>query len=266
MSKKYFFNALTCIDPVTNLVEMIRIDNITSRHFSQQFESCWLNRYPRPNKCIHDKGGEFIGWEFQELLETANIIDSPTTSCNPQTNSICERLHQTVANSLRATVTTRPPQNVQQAKQIVDNALSNAIHITRCAVSRSLGVSPGALVFRRDMFLDIPIISDPVEIQRKRQVIVDENLRRQNQKRREFNYSVGQELLMKTVNPDKLGPRSHRPYVITRVYTNGTVDIQRSENVTERINIRRIIPLPTIVLYFNIYKVWVLCVGISRGS
>ena len=117
-----------------------------------------------------------IGWVFQELLEIANIVDSPTTSPNPQANSICERFHQTVANILRATVTTQPPQNVQQAEQIIDNALSNAMHITRCAVSRSLGVLPGALVFRRDMFLDIPIIADLVEIQRKRQVIVDENL------------------------------------------------------------------------------------------
>ena len=67
--------------------------------------------------------------------------------------------------------------------QLIDNARSNAMHITRCAVSRSLGVSPGALVFRRDMFLDIPSIADLLEIQAKRRVIIDENLRRQNQKR-----------------------------------------------------------------------------------
>ena len=70
-------------------------------------------------------------------------------------------------------------------------------------------------------------------------MIADENLRRQNKERREFNYSVGQEILIKTVNPDKLKPGAHRPYVITRVYTNGKVDIQRSEIVTERINTRR---------------------------
>ena len=66
-----YFNALTCIDPVTNLVEMIRLENKTSNHVAQQFENCWLNRYPRPNKCIHDKGGEFIGPKFQGLLARA---------------------------------------------------------------------------------------------------------------------------------------------------------------------------------------------------
>ena len=111
------------------------------------------------------------------LLARADITDSPTTSRNSRANSVCERLHQTVANILRTTITAQPPRDAHQAEQIVDNALSNAMHITRCAVSRSLGISPGALVFRRDIFLDIPIIADLIEIQRKRQVIIDENLR-----------------------------------------------------------------------------------------
>ena len=81
-----------------------------------------------------------------------------------------------------------------------------------------------------------------MEIQAKRQIMIDENLRCQNQKRREFNYAIGQEVLVKTVNPNKLEPRAHGPYMITRVYTNGMVDIQRSEHEVERINIRRIIP------------------------
>ena len=136
----------------------------------------------------------------------------------------------------------RPPQDIQQAEQLIDDALSTTVHITRCAVSRALGVSPGALVFQRDMLLDIPIIADLLSIQEKRQITIDENLRRQNQKRREFHYSVNQEVLVKTVNPSKLEPRAHGPYRITRIYTNGTVDIQRTAHIIERINIRRLIP------------------------
>ena len=51
-----------------NLVELIRIENKTAEHVCRKFEECWLNRYPRPNKCIHDNGGEFIGWKFQNKL------------------------------------------------------------------------------------------------------------------------------------------------------------------------------------------------------
>ena len=83
------FNALTCIDPVTNLTELIRIDNKTSEHITQQFENVWLSRYPKPNSCIHDKGGEFIGWEFKQKLEQWGIRDKEITSKNPTANSIC---------------------------------------------------------------------------------------------------------------------------------------------------------------------------------
>ena len=220
----------------------IFISNKTSNHVTRKFEECWLNRYPRPNKRIHDNGGEFVGWEFQNLLTQCGIEDKPTTSQNPQANAVCERLHQTAANVLRTTISQNPPQNINQATAVIDYALSTTMHVTRCATSRALCISHGASVFRIDVFLDLPIIADLLQIQRKGQIMIDENLIRQNQKRRDFNYSIGQEVLAKAVNPSKLEPRAHGHYRIERVYTNETIDILRRENVTERINIRRVIP------------------------
>ena len=37
------FKALTCIDPVTNLVEIMRVENQTAEHVAQQFENAWLS-------------------------------------------------------------------------------------------------------------------------------------------------------------------------------------------------------------------------------
>ena len=122
------FNALTSIDPVTNLVEMIRINNKTSHHISVQFENSWLSRYPRPNRCIHDNGGEFIGHEFQLLLQQMGIKDVPTTSRNPQANAVCERMHQTVGNILRTLVHAHPPRNIQNAEALIDESLATAMH------------------------------------------------------------------------------------------------------------------------------------------
>ena len=42
------FNALTAIDTITNLVELVRIDNKTSDHIARQFTQLWLARYPWP--------------------------------------------------------------------------------------------------------------------------------------------------------------------------------------------------------------------------
>ena len=64
-SKVCEFNALTCIDTVSNLVELVRIDNKTATHIRDKFSQTWLCRYPRPIRCVHDKGGEFIDREFQ---------------------------------------------------------------------------------------------------------------------------------------------------------------------------------------------------------
>ena len=62
------FNALTCIDPVTNLVEIIQINEKTVHHVRDQFKNVWLSRYPKPNRCVHGNGNEFIAMEFQNLL------------------------------------------------------------------------------------------------------------------------------------------------------------------------------------------------------
>jgi len=67
------FDALTCIDTVTNLVELIRVDDKTSETISRRYAQCWLSRYPWPQRCVHDPGGEFTGAEFQTLLQNCHI-------------------------------------------------------------------------------------------------------------------------------------------------------------------------------------------------
>jgi hypothetical protein len=74
------FNALTCIDTASNLVKLIRIDNKTAEHICDKFTQSWLCQYPRPVQCLHDKGGEFIGQNFQWLLQIFSIKDVCSTS------------------------------------------------------------------------------------------------------------------------------------------------------------------------------------------
>ena len=151
--KEHTFLALTIIDPVTNLTELVRVDSKESDHIARKFAQTWLSRYPWPQRCIHDNGGEFTGWKFQKLLEQSNIKDVPTTSRNPTANAVCERMHQTVGNVLRTLVHDNPPRGTRQAKDLVNEALSIAQHALRCSVHTTLGSSPGSLVFNRDMFL-----------------------------------------------------------------------------------------------------------------
>jgi hypothetical protein len=151
-------------------------------------------------------------------------------------------MHQTVANVLRTLCNTNPPRNMNRARSIVDSALATAMHAMRTNVTTTLGSSPGALVFNRDMFLNVPLIADWHLIARRREHLVNESLRRQNMKRRRYDYVPGQQVLKKIHEPTKLGERTEGPYQIQSVHVNGTLTIILRPGVTERINIRRVIP------------------------
>jgi len=236
------FSALTCIDPVTNLTELKRINNKTSEHITMLFENEWLARYPRPARCIHDNGGEFTGWPFQRMLQLNYIKDVPTTSQNPQANAICERMHQTVGNILRTLIHAHRPQNPQSARELVDTALATAMHALRSSVNRSLQMTPGAVVFQRDMLLNIPLIADLHAIRERRQLIIDENLRKANAKRISHDYNVNELVLLIPQGTDKLDEKALGPFQIRRVHANGTVTLQIKPTVNKRVNIRRLKP------------------------
>ena len=241
-NKNVEFNALTCIDTASNLVELTRIDNKTSDHIRNKFTQTWLSRYPRPMRCVHDKGGEFIGSEFQWLLNMFSIKDIQSTAKNPQSNSICERMHQTVGNILRTVLYSNPPKNMSQARDIIDEALATAMHAMRTTVATTLGSPPGALAFGRDMFLNVPLVADWQTIASRREQLVNANLMRANQRRRHYDYAEGQQVLKIVHDPTKLGVRTTGPFTIERVHINGNLTIRLREGVTERVNIRRVRP------------------------
>ena len=127
----------------------------------------------------------------------------------------------------------------------MDEALAQAQLALRAVISTPLQASPGSLVFGRDMFLDVPFIANWQWIQGRRQQLVDEALRRQNSRRRHYDYIVDQQVLKDVHQPTKIGIRRTGPYRITQVHTNGNVTIELRPGITERINIRRISPYRT---------------------
>jgi hypothetical protein len=99
-------------------------------------------------------------------------------------------MHQTVGNVLRILLHANPPQNIVNAKQYVDEALSIAMRPMRAGVHSTLDSSPGNLAFIRDMFLNIPLTADWHTITQRRMHLIHENLMRENQKRREYDYAT----------------------------------------------------------------------------
>ena len=116
------------------------------------------------------------------------------------------------------------------------------MHAMRIGIHTTLGSSPGNLVFNRDMFLNIPLIADWHAITLRREHLINENLIRENQKRRRYDYLPQQRILKKRWKPRKLDERTSGPYRVLQTQLNGTVTIELRPGVSERLNIRRIIP------------------------
>lgn len=126
--------------------------------------------------------------------------------------------------------------------QDIDEFLINASWAVRSTYHTVLRSTPGAAIFGRDMLFDIPYIADWKAIGKRRQDSVNQNTARENTRRLDFDYVLGQRVMVRKDGIlRKAEDRYVGPYVITQVHTNGTVRIQRG-TLSERINIRRITP------------------------
>jgi hypothetical protein len=89
---------------------------------------------------------------FKEMCDNLGIKCRPTTSYNPQGNSIIERIHQVMGNMLRAFELEKrepdPDDPWNELLQACAFGIRSTCHTT-------LQASPGQLVFGRDMIHDV---------------------------------------------------------------------------------------------------------------
>ncbi len=88
--------ALTTINPCTNLLKIKQLQTKTSKYCAQTLSNNWLVRYPWPLRCVQDQGPGFMGAKFQALLHCAGVLSVPTTAGNPQRNSIIKWILQAI--------------------------------------------------------------------------------------------------------------------------------------------------------------------------
>ena len=134
-----------------------------------------------------------------------------------------------------------------EATAIIDQLLASAQYaVQACIHSTYAGVSPGAIVFKKDMLLPIPIIVDlHQQLQNKRQTLIDYNNLRENRRCGQHNYTIGDQIMIIAYKPNlpELAARAKGPYTITQVHSNGTVSYLLNNAVIDQINIRRRIKL-----------------------
>ena len=87
---------------------------------------------------------------------------SPNT---PTANSIISASYKTIGQIICTLINLKPPTNKTTAKQVVNDAIKTAMHALRCNPVSTLGnFSPGALVFNRDLYLNIPLVANIITL------------------------------------------------------------------------------------------------------
>ena len=62
--------AVTMINPATRWLEIVQYSDKKSITIANLVEQTWLSRYPWPTLITYDRGSEFIGFEFCNMVKT----------------------------------------------------------------------------------------------------------------------------------------------------------------------------------------------------
>ena len=230
---------VTMIDPATGWFEIHQFDDKKSITVANIVEQQWLCRYPWPTQVTFDRGSEFIGHDFQDMLKNDyGIKRKPITVRNPQANAIVERIHQVIANIIRTF-------ELQTSYLDDDDPWLGILSATAFAVCSTyhttLQKTPGQLVFGRDMVFNIEHLANWEHIRARKQKIINKNNRMENAKRVPHTYLKGDKVMLKIGTENKYEQPFSGPHKVLQVNNNGTVHLLTGA-VSDTVNIRQIEP------------------------
>ena len=238
-SKDLVCKCVTMIDPATGWFEIHQYDDKKSITVANIAEQEWFSRYPWPTQVTYDRGSEFIGQDFQKMIKNDyGIKGKPITVRNPQANAIVERVHQVIGNIIR---TFELENNYLDEEDPWKGILSATAFAVRSTFHTTLQSTPGQLVFGRDMIFNIQHTANWEYIKNRKQQIIDLNNKRENSKRKEHVYKIGDKVLLNRGTENKYEAPYQGPFNILQVYDNGTVRL-KIKSVEDTYNIRRLVP------------------------
>ena len=220
-------HCMTMIDPATGWFEIVEIPNKRADYIANILEYTWLTRYPWPTEIRMDRGREFAGEVAAALKTEYGIQRKLITTRNPQANAIVERIHQVVGDMLRTRDirgkdTLDPEFGWTGVLSAVRQAVRSLVHTTTRA-------TPTQLVFGRDALLNVSFVADWQYIKERKQHRILQNNKRENATRKDYDYKVGDLVMVKADPNQKLeGERFMGPFTVTKLFHNGTVQLTKA--------------------------------------
>ena len=157
--------------------------------------------------------------EFAKMSQNEyGLKRKPITDRNPKSNAIIEQFHQNIGNIIR----TFDVSNI-----VNNNPWSGILAATMFAVHANyhtpLQAYPIQLVFCRDSILNIKHVSDWEHIWQLKKLRINHNNKRENMRRNNHQYKVGDKILVKGKKNSKHELYFMGPFPITQMNYNGTV-------------------------------------------
>jgi len=226
------------IDPATGWFEICQINDKKAITVANITEQEWFCRYPWPTIVTYDRGGEFIGEDFQAMIKQFGVKKKPITTRNPQANAIVERVHQVIGNMIR---TFELEDNYLDEDDPWKGILAATAFAVCSMYHTTLQKTLEQLVFSRDMICNIEHEAHWEYIRQHKQALIKKKNQYENAKQIPYTYQVGDKVMVKKGTENKCEQPYAGPYPILKVNANGTVQLQMSA-VADNVNIHRIEP------------------------
>ncbi|SAM00706.1 hypothetical protein [Absidia glauca] len=236
---------LVAIDYLTRWPMALAVPNINEVTTADFLYNVVVSNYGVPNYILTDRGSNFTSGYVQNFLQQLGCRHITTTAYRPQTNGLCERMNQTLVQTLAKII------NERGTEDRWDEYVNSALLAIRTMKNISTGYTAGKLLFGYEMrtpgtwpvpredFVEgnlvdevadrVTTISKLAEVYRSeaRKKVVE----KQQERARRYNlsvaprlrYKIGEQVLMKDQNPQtKFANRWLGPMVVVRTNENGT--------------------------------------------
>ena len=181
-------------------------------------------RCPWPTEVIMDRGREFCAEVSAMIKNDYGFSKKLITTRNPQANAIVERTHK-VAHQMIDTTGVKDVDDLD-ARWGFTGILSAVRRAVNSTVHTTLRATPSQLVFGRDALLNVSFQADWEAIRQRKQRLINLNNKRENAKRHDYTYTVGQQVDVRLDPNRKHGEDFFQgPDTVSQVNDNGAVEL-----------------------------------------
>ena len=96
---------LMIVDRFSRWPEAYPLKDMTSQSCCRAFILNWLPCFGIPDTIVTDRGSQFIGGAWKELMLSLGVTSLSTTAYHPQCNGLVERMHCQLKGAIRARLT-----------------------------------------------------------------------------------------------------------------------------------------------------------------